>query len=117
MSVFLRSVLPPDVLNTFFLNRKVSASIPAYELNIDTNKDEFEVTVEFEYCPADREVGIMSDSMEYSGWDTKERLTSEEEDAIDSYLYSHADDLYGEVAYEKLCDYADYMREMRHDRW
>lgn len=39
LSVFLLPVLPPDIFNTFFLNRKVSASTSALHLHLGQKTD------------------------------------------------------------------------------
>lgn len=39
LSVFLLPILPPDIFNTFFLNRKVSASTSSLHLHLEQKTD------------------------------------------------------------------------------
>ena len=103
----------------------ITVEIPIYEIAQFLTETEYEhlggitnddvkVKLSFDYSPADKEVGIMSDSMEYNGtwgWDGKEQCKTLA-DAVSEFLEStDVTARLGEKAYDSYCDYCDYMRQ------
>ena len=103
----------------------VMVVIPLYELAehlADTEYDQMEgllnkdieITLSFDFIPANKETGIMWDSMDFNGtWDYTDKTMAHPKlsEAIQEYIDTHdITELYGDKSYEKMADYYDYMK-------
>ena len=77
----------------------------AYEVYQKKYSSGFQVILKYDFHPACPEVGLMSDSMNLSGWKSENTLPPLVESFIDTYMWHNGGEKYALKAYRQLCDY------------